>query len=185
MKRFKIALYCLSILIPAVFFVTAGCLMPSPNLTGRPGGTSGPSGPSGPGGTTNPARGCFPGSNSQIRSDIFYYVNLERQRNGLSKLTCDVNVSYTAQSHAEDMARRNYFNHVSPEGSTHATRLDNAGIRFALAGENIAWGLNSGREVVAKWMNSPGHKANILRRDFTAMGIGAYNKYYVLVLIKK
>ena len=175
-KKFKILLYCLSIIIPVAFFVTAGCLMPSPNYTG---GTSGPSGP------TTSASGCFPGSNAQIRSDIFYYVNSERQSKGFTQLTCDMYVSNIAQNHAEDMARRNYFNHVSPEGSTHATRLDNAGIKFILAGENLAWGQNSGKDVVTKWMNSPGHRANILRRDFTAMGVGAYGKYYVLILIKR
>jgi uncharacterized protein YkwD len=176
MKKFKILLYCLSIIIPVAFFVTAGCLMPSPSYTGSPGGTSGP---------TISSSGCFPGSNAQIRSNIFYLVNSERQSKGLTRLTCDMYVSNIAQNHAMDMARRNYFSHISPEGKNHTARLNDAGTKYILAGENLAWGQNSGKDVVVKWMNSSGHRANILYKDFNAMGIGAYKKYYVLILIKK
>ena len=157
MNKYKLLLHCLSIIIPAALFISAGA---SPVL----------------------AEGCFSGAQSRIRNDIFNLINNERQSRGYTLLSCDPTLSNIAQAHAEDMYRRNYFSHVSPNGKTLNDRVREGGSSFTYVGENLAMGQNSGRAVVNKWMNSPPHRANILREEFTTMGIGAYGKYYVLIL---
>ena len=159
MKKYKLLLYCLSIIIPVALFIPADG---SPTSTG----------------------GCFSGTQSRIRSDIFNLINNERLSRGHILLSCDPTLSNIAQAHAEDMYRRNYFSHVSPNGKTNNDRIKESGLPFTYVGENIAMGQNSGRAVVNTWMNSPPHRANILREEFTTMGIGAYGEYYVLILAK-
>ncbi|MBN1572617.1 MAG: CAP domain-containing protein [Deltaproteobacteria bacterium] len=174
MKRYRLLLYLLSIVIPAAIFIAAGCL-PPPNYYGSPS----------PGGSPTTNTGvCFSGGYVGIRTDIFNLLNNERQSRGLSQLSCDATLSNIAQAHAEDMNRRNYFSHVTPEGKTHTDRIREGGSTYTYVGENLAYGQNSGREVVNKWMNSPPHMENILRREFTTMGIGASGKYYCLILAK-
>lgn len=156
--------------MPAALFITAGCFPPpSSTYTSTPATTTG---------------GCFSGGHTGIRNDIFTLLNSERQSRGLSILSCDATLSNIAQAHAEDMNRRNYFSHVTPEGKTHSDRIREGGSTYTYVGENLAYGQNSGRAVVEKWMNSPPHRANILRGEFTTMGIGASGKYYVLILAK-
>jgi len=159
MKKYKLLLYCFSIVIPAALFISAG-------------------------GSSTSTEGCFSGAQSRIRNDIFNLINNERQSRGYTLLSCDPTLSNIAQAHAEDMYRRNYFSHVSPDGKTHNDRISEGGSPFTYVGENIAMGQNSGRAVVNTWMNSPPHRENILREEFTTMGIGAYGKYYVLLLAK-
>jgi uncharacterized protein YkwD len=81
-------------------------------------------------------------------------------------------LALVAQEHARDMARRNYFDHRSPEGAEPRDRARKAGYRWTLIGENIARGPESAQEVVAGWMASPGHCANILDARFREMGLG-------------
>lgn len=174
MKRYKLLLYALSIVIPAAVFITAGCF-PPPNYYGSPS----------PGGSTGTNTGsCFCGGSVGIRTDIFNLLNNERQSRGLSQLGCDATLSNIAQNYADDMNRRSFFSHTSPEGKTLNDRLREGGSSYTYVGENLAYGQRSGREVVNKWMNSPPHRANILREEFTTMGIGASGKYYCLILAK-
>ena len=70
------------------------------------------------------------------------------------------------------MAANNYFSHTSRNGASFATRIRRAGYRYRLAAENIAAGQQSPEEVVASWMSSPAHRANILNCDFKELGVG-------------
>jgi len=76
-----------------------------------------------------------------------------------------------AQQHSDDMANRNYFSHTTPEGVTFDKRENNAGYPSP-GGENIAQGQTTAQQVMTDWMNSPGHRANILNCTFAAIGIG-------------
>jgi uncharacterized protein YkwD len=130
------------------------------------------------------ARSCFDGTEAKLREGIVRYVNKERSREGLAPLSCDPVLSDVAQGHAVDMARRGYFSHTSPEGIDMFGRLAAADVPYLRAGENIAWGVDTARAVVALWMTSERHRANVLG-DFTKVGVGAYRNYYVLLLIKE
>ncbi len=80
-----------------------------------------------------------------------------------------------ARNHSLDMAVRDYFDHYSPEGDGPGVRLDLAGYTGSSWAENIAWGYTSPAAVVAGWMNSPGHCANIMRPHLTETGVGYYD----------
>jgi uncharacterized protein YkwD len=106
-------------------------------------------------------------------------LNQERAKRGMHKLRLNGRLSRAAVRHARDMVRRRYFSHYSPSGSTFLQRIRRTGYlsraRAWSAGENIAWGsggLDTPRAIVRAWMNSPGHKANILNRRFREMGLG-------------
>jgi uncharacterized protein YkwD len=77
-----------------------------------------------------------------------------------------------AQAHARDMARRNYFDHHAPDGSEPRDRVRRAGYRWALVGENIAFGPETADEVVSGWLASPGHCANMMDPRFREIGVG-------------
>ncbi|MFV9506489.1 MAG: CAP domain-containing protein, partial [Oscillochloridaceae bacterium umkhey_bin13] len=78
--------------------------------------------------------------------------------------------------HSQDMAQRGYFSHFSPEGRDPSDRVDATGYQWQMVGENIASGYRTPQEVVAGWMDSPGHRANILRCEFTEIGIGYFER---------
>lgn len=79
-----------------------------------------------------------------------------------------------ARAHSEDMAVRRFFSHVNPDGDDPFDRLDDAGWAYAVAGENIAQGYPDAEQVMAGWMTSPGHCANIMERGYRWIGIGYY-----------
>ena len=106
-------------------------------------------------------------------------LNLERRGRGMRRLRLSKRLSRAARRHARDMARRNYFSHNSLSGASFVARIKRAGYlhgaRSWRAGENIAWGTGTRatpRSTVQAWMNSPGHRANILNRRFRHIGIG-------------
>ena len=115
---------------------------------------------------------------SLVETATVCLLNVERSARGLAPVTYDATLSSVAQGHAQDMLDRHYFAHVSPDGGTLTDRL-RAGRWIPensawTAGENIAWGqsyLGTPREIMKAWMNSPGHKANILEPDFVEIGI--------------
>jgi uncharacterized protein YkwD len=106
-------------------------------------------------------------------------LNAERARHGLRALRLDQRLSRAARSHSEDMARHGYFDHTSRSGASFVDRIRRTGYlngahRWKLA-ENIAWGtdsLASPRAITRAWMNSPGHRANILDASLREIGIG-------------
>ena len=82
------------------------------------------------------------------------------------------NKAALAESHCEDMIDRNFFAHNTPDGQTPFDRMKAAGISYSSAGENIAAGQYSPQNVMDSWMNSPGHRKNILNPDFEYLGVG-------------
>jgi hypothetical protein len=125
---------------------------------------------------------------------IFNRVNEERIKHGLPMLSWAPDVAEVAHSHSEDMAVKGYFSHVNRDGETLETRLENAGIVFAVSAENLFSSNDFTKivdESVNRWMKSPGHRDNLLNADFTETGIGIYkavqgDDYYITqVFIKR
>ena len=107
--------------------------------------------------------------NSSTAKELLNLVNKARAENGLSALTLNSNLSAVAQKKAEDMKNNNYFSHTSPTYGSPFDMIKNAGINYKTAGENIAKGQKTAEAVFNAWMNSSGHRANILNSRFTQM----------------
>ncbi|MFE6175445.1 CAP domain-containing protein [Streptomyces sp. NPDC056464] len=118
------------------------------------------------------ARPLTPGDLSRTAAEVVELTNRERTRAGLHPLAIDPTLATAARAYSTDMAVRAFYSHTSPEGTQPWDRAAAAGSRMRTIGENIACGQRSPAEVVEGWMNSPGHRANILKRDFTHIGIG-------------
>ena len=101
-----------------------------------------------------------------------HLVNLERAKAGLPALVADAPLSKIATVKAEDMVKNNYFDHISPTYGKPWDMAKQFGYSYSSFGENIAYGQKTPQEVVTAWMNSPGHKANILNKDYTNIGAG-------------
>lgn len=99
-------------------------------------------------------------------------VNAERAKEGLAPLTIDKKVQAAAQIRAVEI--KTSFSHTRPNGSSFATALKEQGVTYRRSGENIAWGQRTPKEVVNAWMNSSGHRANIMNKNFTKIGVGYY-----------
>lgn len=104
--------------------------------------------------------------------EVIRLVNEERAKRGLRALTKNWELSRVARFKSEDMANNNYFNHNSPTYGSPANMLRNFGIRFNTMGENIAYGQSTPAGVMSVWMNSAGHRGNILNPNFTQLGAG-------------
>lgn len=115
---------------------------------------------------------------SDVQTDLEYaravlnLVNKERTSRGLSALILDEGLSNVAQKHSKDMAENNYFSHTNLAGESPFDRIKKAGISYRTAGENIAAGQKTPEAVVSSWMNSEGHRKNILNASFNKMGLG-------------
>lgn len=107
-----------------------------------------------------------------VRKEMLARVNAIRKKAGLNSLRLNSDLETAAQRHAEDMLARGYFAHESPSGITVRERSRKAGYDWSAIGENIAFGQTSVDEVVETWMDSPGHRKNILGRHFTELGVG-------------
>ncbi|MCG4586576.1 CAP domain-containing protein, partial [Anaerosalibacter bizertensis] len=103
-------------------------------------------------------------------------VNIERKKAGLSPLSYNEELSKVARIKSQDMADKNYFSHNSPTYKDPFTMMKNFGIKYGQAGENIAKGYLSAESVMNGWMNSSGHRANILNSNFKKIGVGYVNK---------
>lgn len=103
-------------------------------------------------------------------------VNIERKKAGLSPLSYNEELSKVARIKSQDMADKNYFSHNSPTYKDPFTMMKNFGIKYGQAGENIAKGYPNADSVIKGWMNSPGHRANILNSSFKKIGVGYVNK---------
>ena len=101
-------------------------------------------------------------------------VNQERAKAGCGPLTINAKLMATARGYSEDMALNDYFSHTGLDGSSVSERAVAAGYNFSLIGENIAAGQLSPESVMEGWMQSPGHRANILKCDYREIGIGYY-----------
>lgn len=111
------------------------------------------------------------GSSSQAQ-EILALVNQERAASGLKALTLHEGAQAVARLKAEDMAENGYFSHTSPTYGSAFDMLSARGIAYTSAGENIAAGQKTASSVMNSWMNSSGHRANILGSQYTSMGVG-------------
>ena len=103
---------------------------------------------------------------------VIELVNEERQKVGLNSLAHDEQITYAATQRSYEMVQHSYFEHARPDGRSCFTVMKEYGVLYSSAGENIAWGQNTPEYVMSCWMNSPGHKANILKSGFTKIGVG-------------
>lgn len=101
-------------------------------------------------------------------------TNRYRQQAGLSPLRLNAKLNAAAQTHSVDMALNDFFNHTGSDQSTPFDRITGSGYSYALAAENIAAGYATPQSVVEAWMNSPGHRENILYPGLEEIGIGFY-----------
>jgi uncharacterized YkwD family protein len=109
---------------------------------------------------------------SQFEQQVVELTNQERANNGLQPLQIDESLSDVAREKSRDMAGNGYFDHNSPSYGSPFDMMKSFGISYSTAGENIAKGQRSPQEVVQAWMDSPGHRANILNGNFTHIGVG-------------
>ncbi|MFJ5764125.1 CAP domain-containing protein [Lysinibacillus sp. NPDC093210] len=109
---------------------------------------------------------------ASVEQEVVKLVNAERAKAGLPALKEDWELSRVAKYKSQDMHDKNYFDHTSPTYGTPFTMMKNFGITYKSAGENIAKGQKSATEVVNAWMNSEGHRANILNKNYTNIGVG-------------
>lgn len=107
----------------------------------------------------------------QVEQQMLQMVNNERTKVGLREVARDLHLQQVARDHAQDMLQRGYFSHYTPEGLNPFDRMDKAGISYNAAGENLAFSPNVDLAMQGL-MNSPGHRANILSKDFEKVGIG-------------
>lgn len=117
----------------------------------------------------------IPGKDAQIEEyekKVVELVNEIREQNGLKKLTHDWELSRVARFKSQDMKDNKYFSHTSPVYGSPFEMIKNFGISYRSAGENIARGYATPEAVVNGWMNSSGHRANILNSSYTKIGVG-------------
>ena len=121
----------------------------------------------------------------KMEDEVLVLVNKERAKNGLKALTMDENVRKVARTKSSDMSTKNYFSHTSPTYGSPFDMLKSFGISYKSAGENIAQGYTTAEAVVKGWMNSSGHRANILNANYTKIGIGyeAKGNYWTQMFI--
>ena len=135
---------------------------PAPRPSARPSRTA----------TSTPEASSTP---SGAVAQVVALVNKERAANGCGALTEDPQLEKAAQGHSDDMAARNFFDHTNPDGADPGQRITAAGYKWSTYGENIAQGQQTPEAVMNSWMNSPGHRANILNCSFKDIGVGIHN----------
>lgn len=126
----------------------------------------------------------------QLEQQVVDLVNAQRSKNGLPALTHNWELSRVARYKSQDMIDKNYFSHTSPTYGSPFDMMKSFGISYTAAGENIAKGQNSPQSVMNAWMNSSGHRANILNKSYNQIGVGVAkdsrgNLYWTQMFIKK
>lgn len=127
---------------------------------------------------------------NNYEKEVVALTNKERTQNGLKPLLIDVKLSRVANYKSRDMELNNYFDHNSPTYGSPFDMMSSYDISFRSAGENIAYGYPSPKHVVEGWMNSPGHRMNILTEYYTHIGVGYYQSkdgpaYWTQMFIRK
>ena len=118
-------------------------------------------------------------------SEVIRLVNEVRRENGLKALTANWELSRVARYKSQDMLNKGYFSHTSPTYGTPFQMIKAFGLSFRTAGENIAYGQRTPQQVFQGWMNSSGHRANILNASYTQIGVGyvAQGNYWTQMFI--
>lgn len=127
---------------------------------------------------------------SQFEQKVVDLVNQERAKAGLKPLAYDGQLSQVARLKSEDMRDKRYFSHTSPTYGSPFDMMKKYGVSYRTAGENIAAGQTTPEQVVKAWMDSPGHRANILNGQYTHIGVGyakggSYGHYWTQMFIGK
>ena len=127
------------------------------------------------------------GSISNIEQQVLTLTNQERAKGGLKALATDSALMDSARAKSADMSKNNYFSHTSPTLGSPFDQMKARGIQYKAAAENIAMGQQTAAEVVKGWMESPGHRANIMNGTYTHIGIGydANGNYWTQQFIQK
>ena len=111
---------------------------------------------------------------ADFESEVIELVNVERAAEGIAPLSYDARLAAAARGHSEDMGLQDYFDHDSLDGRHFYDRIQDAGYAYNYCGENIAAGYSTPEAVVQGWMNSSGHRANILNGGYSRIGTAAY-----------
>jgi uncharacterized YkwD family protein len=111
-----------------------------------------------------------------LEQQVIDLVNKQRAANGLGMLKSNWELCRVARYKSQDMINKGYFSHTSPTYGSPFNMMENFGIRFSAAGENIAYGQRTPQEVMNSWMNSHGHRANILSPSYNQIGVGVAKK---------
>jgi uncharacterized YkwD family protein/spore coat assembly protein SafA len=130
------------------------------------------------------------GEVKSVEEQVAALVNQERSKHGLQPLKLNWELSRVARYKSQDMIDKNYFSHTSPTYGSPFTMMKNFGISYRAAGENIAGGQKTPQEVMNAWMNSEGHRKNILSSQYTEIGVGyakggSYGHYWTQMFISK
>ena len=135
--------------------------------------------------TTQPTQSTS--SVSAYEKKVVELTNAERAKQGLAPLTLNTELSKVARTKSQDMKNKNYFDHNSPTYGSPFDMMKSFGISYTSAGENIAMGQKTPEQVVQAWMDSPGHRANIMNSSFTQIGVGyvASGNYWTQMFIGK
>lgn len=117
-----------------------------------------------------------------LENEVIRLVNIERSKRGLQPLKANWQLSRVARFKSQDMINKNYFGHYSPTYGSPFKMMEDFGLRFTAAGENIAKGQRTPKQVMNSWMNSEGHRNNILSPIYNEIGVGVakdkYGRYY-------
>jgi uncharacterized protein YkwD len=123
-------------------------------------------------------------STDPVVADLVDQVNAHRGSVGCAELLWNPDVADVAQAHSEDMVARNFFSHTNPDGLSPFDRLAEAGISYSGAAENIAYGYPTAEAVLAAWLGSPGHRANIENCSLTEHGVGLEGTHWTHLFIR-
>lgn len=124
---------------------------------------------------------------ASVEQEVIKLINIERANAGLPALKDDWELARVAEAKSQDMHDKNYFDHTSPTYGSPFDMMKAYGVTYKAAGENIAKGQQSASDVVKAWMNSEGHRANILNKNFTHIGVGYVKdgNYWTQMFIQK
>ncbi|GAB6159203.1 hypothetical protein JCM39194_24030 [Desulfotomaculum varum] len=114
---------------------------------------------------------------NELQQQVVELVNSERAKYGLQPLKAKQDLTEVAMLKAQDMYKNKYFSHTSPTYGSPFDMMKKYGIYYTAAGENIAMGQRTAAQVMQDWMNSPGHRANILNSNYNEIGVGVYQSY--------
>ncbi|MFI9272877.1 sigma-70 family RNA polymerase sigma factor [Kitasatospora sp. NPDC052896] len=157
---------------PATTTAAPPSAAPSTTAPAVPSATAATSATPAPRAAQNPANAANANTIATFAQQVLDLVNTQRAQNGCGPLSIDPQLQQAAQGQSVDMAVRHFFDHTNPDGAGPQQRIDATGYHWSLWGENIAQGQTDPAAVMGSWMNSPGHRANILNCGFKQIGIG-------------
>jgi uncharacterized protein YkwD len=169
--------------LAAAGIAVASCITIQVPPPAPPAGTSGGPAAAPPPAAQVPVTASAAGSGRRAVEEMVALVNAHRRSVRCPELVWMQTVANAAQGHSEDMARRGYFDHRSPEGRGPTDRLTAAGVAYRAMGENIAQHPGTARDVLNGWLGSPGHRQNLERCTYSHHGIGLREGYWTHLFV--